>query len=243
MSLKICINGYRGRMGQAIAETATDAGHEISGKVDIGDNLKEALATSDVVIDFSFHNVTRSVFEAAAELGKPIVCGTTGHTQEERSELLEIAKAVPTVWAGNFSIGVNLLCYLTEKAAEILPLSYNAEITEMHHRLKKDAPSGTALMLAESVLGPRDLNYGDIQHGREGVVGERGEREVGMHSLRGGDVVGDHTVLFADIGERVELTHKASSRAIFSRGAVRAAEWVSGKEAGIYSIRDVLGLA
>ena len=241
--MKICINGYRGRMGQTIADTATEAGHEITGKIDIGDDLKQALEQSDVVIDFSFHTVTRGVFETAAKLGKPIVCGTTGHTQEEKAALLEIAKAVPTVWAGNFSIGVNLLCYLTEKAADILPLSYNAEITEMHHRLKKDAPSGTALMLAESVLGPRDLNYSDIQHGREGVPGERGEREVGMHSLRGGDVVGDHTVLFADIGERIELTHKASSRAIFSRGAVRAAEWTIGKEPGIYSIRDVLGLA
>jgi 4-hydroxy-tetrahydrodipicolinate reductase len=243
MSLKICINGYRGRMGQAIAETATEAGHQITGKIDLGDDLKTALAQSDVVIDFSFHNVTRGVFEIAAELGKPIICGTTGHTQEEKAALAEIAKVVPTVWAGNFSIGVNLLCYLTEKAAEILPLSYNAEITEMHHRLKKDAPSGTALMLAESVLGPRDLSYDDIQHGREGVPGERGEREVGMHSLRGGDVVGDHSVIFADIGERIELSHKASSRAIFSRGAVRAAEWTQGKAPGIYSIRDVLGLA
>jgi 4-hydroxy-tetrahydrodipicolinate reductase len=241
--MKICINGYRGRMGQTIAETAIEAEHEITGKIDIGDDLTAALEQSDVIIDFSFHAVTRSVFETAAKLGKPIVCGTTGHTQEEKTALLKIAKAVPTVWAGNFSIGVNLLCYLTEKAAAILPISYNAEITEMHHRLKKDAPSGTALMLAESVLGPRDLNYGDIQHGREGVPGERGEREVGMHSLRGGDVVGDHTILFADIGERIELTHRASSRTIFSRGAVRAAEWTIGKEPGIYSIRDVLGLA
>lgn len=241
--MKICINGYRGRMGQTIAETAIEAGHEITGKIDLGDDLKAALEQSDVVIDFSFHTVTRSVFEIAAELGKPIICGTTGHTQETKAELLEIAKAVPTVWAGNFSIGVNLLCYLTEKAAEILPLSYNAEITEMHHRLKKDAPSGTALMLAESILGARDLNYDDIQHGRQGLPGERGEREVGMHSLRGGDVVGEHTVLFADIGERIELTHKATSRAIFARGAVRAAEWTSGKKPGIYSIRDVLGLA
>lgn len=243
MSIKICINGYRGRMGQSIAETAIEAGHEVTGKIDLGDDLKAALEQSDVVIDFSFHTVTRSVFETAAALGKPIICGTTGHSQDEKAALLEIAKAVPTVWAGNFSIGVNLLCYLTEKAAEILPLSYNAEITEMHHRLKKDAPSGTALMLAESVLGPRKLSYDDLQHGREGVPGERGEREVGMHSLRGGDVVGDHTVLFADVGERIELTHKASSRSIFSRGAVRAAEWTMDKEPGIYSIRDVLGLA
>lgn len=240
--MNICINGFKGRMGGAIAEAAASSGHSITGRVDIGDDLKAALYNSDVVIDFSFHNVTRSVFEAAVETGKPIVCGTTGHTQEERSELLKIAESVPTIWAGNFSIGVNLLCYLTEKAAEILPLSYNAEITEMHHRMKKDAPSGTALMLAESVLGPRSLSYDDITHGREGVPGERPEREVGMHSLRGGDVVGDHTVIFADIGERIELSHKASSRAIFARGAIRAAEWTTGKKPGIYSIRDVLGL-
>ncbi len=242
MSINICINGFKGRMGAVIAETATTSGHAITGKVDLGDDLNAALADSDVVIDFSFHTATRGVFESAVALGKPIICGTTGHTQEERAELLAIAAKVPTVWAGNFSIGVNLLCYLTEKAADILPLSYNAEILEMHHRMKKDAPSGTALMLAESVLGPRNLSYDDLQHGREGVPGERGEREVGMHSLRGGDVVGDHTVLFADAGERVELTHKASSREIFARGAVRAAEWVVGKSPGVYSIRDVLGL-
>ncbi len=240
--MNICINGFKGRMGNAIAEAAADSGHTITGKVDIGDDLKAALSASDVVIDFSFHTVTRSVFETAAELGKPVICGTTGHTQADRAELLKIAEAMPTVWAGNYSIGVNLLCYLTEKAAEILPLSYNAEITEMHHRMKKDAPSGTALMLAESVLGPRNLSYDDLQHGREGVPGERGEREVGMHSLRGGDVVGDHSVIFADIGERIELTHKASSRAIFARGAVRAADWVMEKKPGVYSIRDVLGL-
>jgi len=229
-------------MGAAIADEAAIAGHTITGEVDIGDDLKAALSDSDVVIDFSFHTVTQSVFEAAAELGKAVICGTTGHTQEQRAKLHKIAQAMPTVWAGNYSIGVNLLCYLAEKAAEILPLSYNAEITEMHHRMKKDAPSGTALMLAESVMGPRDLSYDDLQHGREGILGERGEREVGMHSLRGGDVVGDHSVIFADIGERVELTHRASSRAIFARGAIRAAEWAFGKEAGVYSIRDVLGL-
>ncbi len=240
--MKICINGFKGRMGAAIADEAVSSGHTITGKVDIGDDLKAALSESDVVIDFSFHTITQSVFEAAADLGKAVICGTTGHTQEQRAKLLKICQAMPTVWAGNYSIGVNLLCYLTEKAAEILPLSYNAEITEMHHRMKKDAPSGTALMLAESVLGPRNLSYDDLQHGREGILGEREEREVGMHSLRGGDVVGDHSIIFADIGERVELTHSASSRAIFARGAIRAAEWVFGKEAGVYSIRDVLGL-
>ena len=229
-------------MGVAIAEAAIEAGHNVTGKVDIGDNLKSALEKSDVVIDFTFHTATEEIFRTAVELGKPIICGTTGHSSEEKARLIELAKQTPTVWAGNFSVGVNLLCYLTEKAASILPPSYNAEIIEMHHRLKKDAPSGTALMLADSVLGPRDLNYDDLRHGREGIPGERTEREVGMHSLRGGDVVGDHTVLFSDIGERIELTHKASSRAVFARGAVRAAAWAIGKEPGLYGIREVLGL-
>ncbi|MBC2608012.1 4-hydroxy-tetrahydrodipicolinate reductase [Pelagicoccus albus] len=243
MSLKICIVGAKGRMGQAIAEATVEAGHKVVAKIDQGDDLKAGIAAADAVIDFSFHTVTESVFQTAAELGKPVVCGTTGHSQEEKAKLLEIASKTATVWAGNFSIGVNLLCYLVEKAAGILPMDYNAEIVEMHHRLKKDAPSGTALMLADAVLEPRGLNYDDLRHGREGITGERTEREVGMHSLRGGDVVGDHTVIFSDVGERVELTHKASSRAIFARGAVRAAAWSVGKKPGIYGIREVLGLA
>lgn len=229
-------------MGQAVAEAAVEAGNEVVACADMGDDLSACIAKGDVVIDFSFHTVTESVFKAAVELGKPVVCGTTGHSQEDKAKLLEIAAGTPTVWAGNFSIGVNLLCYLAEKAADILPASFNAEIVEMHHRLKKDAPSGTALMLADSVLGARGGNHDDLRHGREGITGERTEREVGMHSLRGGDVVGDHTVIFSDIGERVELTHKASSRAIFARGAVRAAAWAVGKDAGVYGIREVLGL-
>ena len=243
MSLSICIIGAKGRMGQAIAEATAEAGHVVGAAADQGDDLDAAIAQCDVVIDFSFHAVTETVFRSAVKHGKPVICGTTGHAPEEKARLLEIAKGTPTIWAGNFSVGVNLLCYLVEKAAEILPADFNAEIVEMHHRLKKDAPSGTALMLADSVLGPRQGHYDDLRHGREGITGERTQREVGMHSLRGGDVVGDHTVIFADIGERVELTHKASSRAIFARGAVRAAIWAVGKKPGIYSIRDALGLA
>ncbi len=240
--IKICIVGSKGRMGQAIAEQATEAGHQVVSKVDIGDDIAAGVATADCVIDFSFHSATESVFEAAAANGTAIVCGTTGHSQEERKRLEAIASGTPTIWAGNFSIGVNLLCYLVEKAAAALPLDYNAEIVEMHHRLKKDAPSGTALMLAESVLGSRGLSHQDLRHGREGVVGERTQREVGMHSLRGGDVVGDHTVIFSELGERLELTHKASDRTIFARGAVRAAAWLVGKKPGLYSIREALGL-
>lgn len=242
MALRLCIVGSQGRMGHAVAEAAAEAGHELVAKVDQGDDLAAGIARCDVVIDFSFHTVTESVFSAAIEAGKPVVCGTTGHTQPERERLLALAANTATVWAGNFSIGVNLLVYLVEKAAEILPPGYNAEIVEMHHRLKKDAPSGTALMLADAVLGSRGLSHEALTHGRHGVIGERPEREVGMHSLRGGDVVGDHTAIFAEIGERIELTHKASSRAIFARGAVRAAEWVLGKDKGVYGIREVLGL-
>lgn len=241
-ALNICIVGAQGRMGHAIAEAAAEAGHSVSALVDQGDDLAAGIRSCDVVVDFSFHTVTRSVFETAAKLGKPVVCGTTGHSFDERAALLEIAARTATVWAGNFSVGVNLLCYLAERAAAILPPDFNAEIIEMHHRFKKDAPSGTALMLADAVLGPRKLGHEELRHGREGVPGERTQREVGMHSLRGGDVVGDHTVIFADIGERVELTHKASSRAIFARGAIRSAAWVVGKPPGVYGIRSVLGL-
>ncbi len=242
MPLKICIVGAKGRMGQAIAQAAEEAGLTVIAKVDEGDDLAAGIAAADAVIDFSYHTITERVFTVAVEQGKPVVCGTTGHSEAERVKLLKIAAGTPTVWAGNFSVGVNLLCYLTEKAAEILPPSFNAEIVEMHHRLKKDAPSGTALMLANSVLEPRGLKGSDLRHGREGITGERTEREVGMHSLRGGDVVGDHTVIFSDMGERLELTHKASSRAIFARGAVRAALWAVGKKPGVYGIREVLGL-
>jgi len=242
MAINICINGAKGRMGQAVANAAKEAGHTVTGEVDLGDDLEAALQTSDVVIDFSFHTVTRSVFETATKLGKAIVCGTTGHNEKEKHALETIATQTTTIWAGNFSIGVNLLCYLTERATEILPESFNAEIIEMHHRLKKDAPSGTALMLADSVMDKRDLNSEDLRHGRQGITGERASREVGMHALRGGDVIGDHTVVFADIGERIELSHKASHRSLFARGAVKAAEWSIGKQNGLYSMRDVLGL-
>ncbi|HSH15382.1 MAG TPA: 4-hydroxy-tetrahydrodipicolinate reductase, partial [Verrucomicrobiae bacterium] len=150
---------------------------------------------------------------------------------------------VPTVWASNYSTGVNTLFWLTRKAAEILGPSFDLEVVEMHHRLKKDAPSGTATTLAEILAEVRKAQLAEvIRHGRHGIVGERTDEEIGMHSLRGGDVVGDHTVVFAANGERVELTHKASSRETFANGALRAAQWLKGKPAGLYSMQDVLGL-
>jgi 4-hydroxy-tetrahydrodipicolinate reductase len=150
---------------------------------------------------------------------------------------------IPVVFAPNFSVGVNALFWLTEKAAEILGPDFDLEIVEMHHRLKKDAPSGTARRLAEILARVRGLQYsGDVRHGREGMPGERSSREIGMHALRGGDVVGDHTVIFATQGERVELTHKASSRETFARGSIRAAKWARGRQPGLYDMQDVLGL-
>jgi len=146
------------------------------------------------------------------------------------------------VWASNFSTGVNTLFWLTRKAAEVLNEGFDLEVIEMHHRLKRDAPSGTAATLLEILRDVRQQGKEVVQHGREGIVGERTDEEIGMHSMRGGDVVGDHTVMFSANGERFELTHKASSRNTFANGALRAAKWATGRDAGIYDMQDVLGL-
>ena len=149
---------------------------------------------------------------------------------------------MPCVWAGNFSVGVNLLFALTRRAAAVLGSDFDTEVIEMHHRFKKDAPSGTAARLLEIILEERKLSADSLRHGRSGLTGERRPTEVGVHALRGGDVVGDHTVLFAALGERLELTHKAGDRAIFARGAIRAAQWVAKQKPGVYDMQDVLGL-
>jgi len=195
-----------------------------------------------VIVDFSLPEGTRSILELAVARQKPIVIGTTGHSAGEKKTLLALATRVPCVWAGNFSVGVNLLFALTRRAAGVLGEDYAAEITEMHHRLKKDAPSGTAARLLEIILEERSLGAGAARYGRNGLVGERPAGEVGIHSLRGGDVVGDHTVIFAGPGERLELSHRATDRAIFARGALRAAQWVATRPAGVYDMQDVLGL-
>jgi 4-hydroxy-tetrahydrodipicolinate reductase len=240
--LTILINGSKGRMGHAVAEAAKDAGVAVGAAVDIGDDIKAALARCEVVVDFSSHAATRAMLEAAVALKKPVVLGTTGHAPAEKKELLALAAKVPCVWAGNFSVGVNLLFALTRRASAILGSDYDAEVIEMHHRFKKDAPSGTAARLLEIILEERKLSAEALRHGRQGITGERKPTEVGMHALRGGDVVGDHTVMFAALGERVELTHKASDRGIFARGALRAAQWVVSQKAGVYDMQDVLGL-
>lgn len=215
----------------------------VSAVADLGDDLSAAVQSADVLIDFSFHETTQPVAELCAQMGKPLVIGTTGHSAEEKEAIQKTAQKIPIVWASNYSTGVNTLFWLTRKAAEILGPSFDIEVVEMHHRHKKDAPSGTADTLGRILAEVRKAQYEEVaRHGREGLVGERTAEEIGMHSLRGGDVVGDHTVIFAADGERVELTHKASSRETFARGALRAALWCNAKAPGIYSMQDVLNL-
>lgn len=240
----IIIAGSRGRMGQMLLTCASRIPDlDVVGQIDLGDDIRNCLDRSDVVIDFSFHNATLPIARLCAEKGKALVIGTTGHSDAEKKETIELTKQVPIVWASNYSTGVNTLFWLTRKAAEILGPSFDLEVVEMHHRMKKDAPSGTATTLAEILADVRKEQLSEvIRHGRQGIVGERTDEEIGMHSLRGGDVVGDHTVIFAANGERVELTHKASSRETFANGALRAAQWIKGKPAGLYSMQDVLGL-
>lgn len=242
MAIKVLINGAKGRMGHAVASAAKEMQLEVGAAVDVGDDIGAALKKCDVVVDFSAHSATRLMLEAAVAQSKPVVLGTTGHSAAEKKELLALAAKVPCVWAGNFSVGVNLLFALTRRATAILGADYDTEVIEMHHRFKKDAPSGTAARLLEIILEERKLKADALRHGREGITGERKPTEVGVHALRGGDVVGDHTVLFAALGERVELTHKASDRGIFARGALRAAQWVVTQKPGVYDMQDVLGL-
>lgn len=241
---RILINGALGRMGQAVAACCeADADVIIAGKIDAGDDLASALADADVVIDFSAHSVTHEVAELCAGHKRPLVIGTTGQTDEQIAIIHASAEKIPVVFAPNFSVGVNTLFWLTRKAAEILGSDYDLEVVEMHHRHKKDSPSGTAKRLGEILAEVAGLDYAnDTRHGREGIVGARTHREIGMHAVRGGDVVGDHTVIFAGEGERVELRHLASSRNTFAMGSIRAAKWVAGKERGIFDMQDVLGL-
>lgn len=242
MSPRILINGSKGRMGQAVAAAAKELNLAVGAAVDVGDDIGRALASCDVVVDFSSHAATKSLLELAVVQRKPVVLGTTGHSVEEKKHLLALAAKIPCVWAGNFSVGVNTLFALTRRAAAILRADYDTEVIEMHHRFKKDAPSGTAARLLEIILEERKLTRDALRHGREGITGERQPTEVGVHALRGGDVVGDHTVIFAALGERLELTHKASDRGIFARGALRAAQWVVQQPPGVYDMQDVLGL-
>ena len=240
----IIIAGSRGRMGQALLACAARIPDlQVVGAVDQGDDLGAIIGQTDVVIDFSFHSATLGIAELCAKNQKAIVIGTTGHSAEEKARIVALQSQIPMVLATNFSTGVNTLFWLTRKAAEILGPAFDLEVVEMHHRLKKDAPSGTATTLLEILADVRKLQLEEaLRHGRKGIVGERTPNEIGIHAIRGGDVVGDHTVIFANNGERVELTHKASSRDTFANGALRAAQWLVQQKPGLYDMQDVLGL-
>ncbi len=240
--MKVLLNGAKGRMGQTLIRLAPEHGVEFSPCLDAGDALPSSLNGLDGVVDFSHHTATPPLADLCAENRVPLLIGTTGHNAEERARIEEAAKRCAVLWSGNYSVGVNLLFWLTRRAAEILDASYEAEVLEMHHRHKKDAPSGTAENLVEAIREARSLSAGVVRHGREGITGERTRDEIGVHAVRGGEIVGEHTVFFISPQDRVELTHRASDRAIFAAGALRAIRWVADKTPGIYRMEDVLGL-
>ena len=232
-------------MGQAISACAQrePGRYHIYAALSRHDPATEAIAGGEVVVDFSSAAAVEAILCDCRQTRTPLVIGTTGHTAGQRALIAEAAREIPIVFAANFSVGVNLLFWLTRQAARILGPGFDLEVIEVHHRLKKDAPSGTARRLAEILAEARALTYEEhVRHGREGTVGARANDEIGVHAVRGGDVVGEHTVLFADAGERVELVHRASSRETFALGALRAAAWLRGRPAGLYDMEDVLGL-
>lgn len=264
---KLAIPGCAGRMGKHLVEASiqydavilgaaserpgssligADAG-ELAGVGRLGvvivDNLATSINDFDVLIDFTRPEVTLAHLELCRQSGKRLVIGTTGFSDEQKQIIRTAANDIAIVFAPNMSVGVNLCFKLLEMAAKVLGDDYDVEIIEAHHRFKIDAPSGTALRMGEVVadaLG-RDLKECAV-YGREGVTGERERKTIGFETIRAGDVVGDHTVLFATQGERVEITHKASSRATFANGAVRAAHWLMNKDKGLFDMQDVLGL-
>ena len=244
--LKVVIYGSKGRMGQALVAAAkANPSLELTGTIDTGDPL-DVIASCDAVIDFTHADATLPALEKCMELGKIIVIGTTGHSNDIRNRISEASKSIPVIFSPNYSVGVNTLFWLTKKAAEILGPDYDAEVIEVHHRLKKDAPSGTARRLVEVLDEAYGLDYEkDTRHGRVGMPSERTRSEIGVHAVRGGDVVGDHTVMLAAPGDRLELIHRASSRETFARGALRAALWARDTKKnvpGLYDMQDVLGL-
>ena len=222
--VRVCLIGARGRMGQTIIELAkTDPHIEIVAQCDLGDAIDSAIEGCDVAIDFSNASAIDEVCSTALKHGKALVIGTTGHSPDQRQLIEATAASLPIVFASNFSVGVNALFALTRRAAEILGADFAPQITETHHTRKKDAPSGTAKTLGE-------------------ILKQAGKSNVPIESIREGEVVGDHTVVFVGAAESLELTHRAGSREIFARGALRAANWVVGKPNGLYSMQDVLGL-
>lgn len=270
--MKIGIAGCAGRMGRALIRQVINVSYEagtgvLSGGVEqmgceaigrdlghlagldvigvkVSGDVRAVFDVSDVVIDFTLPAVTREHARLAVSSGTALVIGTTGLDARDNAAIDRAAAVVPVVQAGNMSVGVNLLCGLVEQVAGALGEDFDIEIAEMHHRHKTDAPSGTALMLGQAAADGRGVDLGAVsRRGRDGRTGARKAGDIGFAALRGGGVVGDHTVIFAADAERIELTHRATDRGLFAAGAVRAALWCDGRAPGRYSMRDVLGLS
>jgi 4-hydroxy-tetrahydrodipicolinate reductase len=237
---KLAVLGAKGRMGSAVTRLAPGFDMDVVASVDAGDDPAViASSGAELVIDFSAPAALVQACAVCERAGVAIVSGTTGLDDAGRAALDRVAKKAPVLWEPNMSVGVHVLASLVDKALAALGPDYDVEVVETHHRMKVDAPSGTALRLAEVVKAGREGSR--YVHGREGKPGARDVREIGMHALRGGDVIGDHTVYFFGDGERIELTHRASSRDLFAHGALRAARWITGKTPGVYRLSDVLG--
>ncbi len=264
---RIVVTGAAGRMGGRIITLATESEElQITGAVEmaghpkisqdagyvagcgdigtmIGESLEQALEDADLLIDFTFPQVSLRNAAVCARLGKAMVVGSTGFTPEERQQLEVYAEQTPIVFAPNMSVGVNVCFKLLKDLAKTLGDGFDVEIVELHHNKKKDSPSGTAVRMGEVVADALGRDYNQVaNYHREGMGDERTPEEIGMQTVRGGDIVGEHTVYFIGMGERIELTHRAMSRDMFARGAIRAAGWLKGKEPGMYDMQAVLGL-
>ena len=240
---RIGIIGLEGRMGQALVSAIAAAGHELAGGVDQGGDLAALAASSDVLVDFSVPAALETHLDAAVAAGTPIVVGTTG--LEERHHWLcdTAAEKIAVLQTGNTSLGVTLLAHLVREAASRLGEDWDVEVVETHHRMKVDAPSGTALLLGEAAAQGRGIDLaGHSARGRDGIIGARRTGDVGFAALRGGTVAGDHSVMFLGESERLTLSHLAENRSIFAKGAVRAAQWLVGQPAGRYTMAQVLDL-
>ncbi|MBF0506054.1 MAG: 4-hydroxy-tetrahydrodipicolinate reductase [Nitrospirae bacterium] len=263
----IIVTGAAGRMGGRIMVLSKEypdlrlagalerKGNEAVGKdigplagmgesgVKVGDSLEAIIGKADVVIDFTAPSAAMQNLEIVSRHGKAMVIGTTGFSKNEIETIRRFAGEIPVVLAPNMSVGVNLLFKVLQDVARVLGDDYDIEIIEAHHRLKKDAPSGTALKMAQVIAEAVHRNLDEVGvYARKGIIGERSGKEIGIQTVRAGDIVGEHTVLFGGLGERIEITHKASSRDTFARGALKAALWITGRRAGLYDMQDVLGL-
>lgn len=240
---RLGIIGSGGRMGRAIAQAIADAGHELAGGVDRDEDVGPLAAASDVLIDFSSPSALEGNLDAAIAAGVPILVGTTGLEERHHWLLDQAADKIAVLQTGNTSLGVNMLAFLVEEAAKRLGEDWDIEIVETHHRMKVDAPSGTALLLGEAAARGREVGLSNVAvRGRDGITGAREAGTIGFAALRGGSVAGDHTVHFLADNERLSLSHIAENRGIFARGAVKGALWLAGRPAGRYGMREVLGL-